>query len=144
LRGTAYDWLGGLVLRATVAGAFSDVLLFAALGIAIIEVNAPMLMLFAGHIGPDQYLDMALRTHKSLAWLAAAHPISEIYGIDNCSRAYAPDPAKSYCSLGGWDLAEPGLTGCRCEYVVLVSEQRPGGEADPSFAMLTLGCGSSR
>ena len=125
-------WRGRL-LRATVAGAFAGALLFAALGIAIIEVNAPMLLLFARRIGPDQYLDMALRTHKSLAWLAAAHPGSSIFGIDNCSRAYAPDPAKFYCALHGWHGAEPGLARCRCEYVVQPSGQRPGREAVPVF-----------
>ncbi len=130
---TFYDRLGGRLLRATVAGAFAGALLFAALGIAIIEVNAPMLLLFARRIGPDQYLDMALRTHKSLAWLAAAHPGSSIFGIDNCSRAYAPDPAKFYCALHGWHGAEPGLARCRCEYVVQPSGQRPGREAVPVF-----------
>ncbi len=59
-----------------------------------------MLMLFAHRIGPDQYLDLALRTHKSLAWLSVSHPLSKIYGIDNCSRTYSPDPARFYCSFG--------------------------------------------
>src|SRR5271165_2974410 len=129
-----YDRLGGRLLPATVAGALAGVFLFAVLGIAIIEVNAPMLMLLARRIGPDQYLDMALLTHKSLAWLAAAHPGSNIYGIGNCSRAYAADPAKLFCSSGGWNEAEPGLARCRCEYVVLPSERRPGREAVPVFS----------
>ncbi len=129
-----YDQQGGRLVRGTVAGAFAGVLLFALLGIAIVEINAPMLMLFARRIGTDQYLDMALRTHRSLAWLAAAHPGSNIYGIDNCSRVYAPEPAKFYCSLDGWLEAEPGLARCRCEYVVLPSEQRPRPGAEPVFS----------
>jgi hypothetical protein len=131
---TFYDRVGGRLVRGTVAGAFAGVLLFALLGIAIIEINAPMLMLFARRIGTDQYLDMALRTHRSLAWLTAAHSGSNIYGINNCSRAYAPDPAKFYCSLDAWPEAELGLTRCRCEYVVLPTEQRAGPEAAPVFS----------
>ncbi len=129
-----YDRLGERFLRASVAIAFAGVLLSAVLGIAIIEVNAPMLMLFARRIGPEQYLDMALRTHKSLVWLAAAHPGSNIYGIGNCSRTYAPDPAKFYCSLHGWHEAEPALARCRCEYVVLPSMRSPDHEAKPVFS----------
>ncbi len=128
-----YDALNGRLLRASVSIAFGGVLVFALLGIAIIEVNAPMLMLFARRIGPDQYLDDALRTHKSLAWLAAAHPQSDVYGIGNCSRAYAADPAKLYCSLGQWRQAEPGIEKCRCEYLVLPKERNPGGNATPEF-----------
>ncbi|MGA7411641.1 MAG: hypothetical protein WBW33_14265 [Bryobacteraceae bacterium] len=131
---TFYDALGGRLLRTTVAGAFAAVLLFAVLGIAIIEVNAPMLMLFARRIGPDQYLDMALRTHKSLAWLAAAHPNSNTYGSGNCSRAYAPNPATFYCSFGDWDTTARDLARCRCQYVVMPSESRPGSGADPVFS----------
>jgi hypothetical protein len=129
-----YDWLDGRLLRATVAVAVAGVLLFAILGIAIIEVNAPMLMLFARRIGSDQYLNMALRTHRSLAWLAAAHPSSTILGIDNCSRAYAPDPARFYCALHGWHGEEPGLVRCGCEYVVQPGKQRPDRDAEPVFS----------
>jgi hypothetical protein len=129
-----YDMLNGRLLRATVAGAFAGTLLFAVLGIAIIEVNAPMLMLFSGRIGPDQYLDLALRTHKSLTWLNETHPLSNIYGIENCSRTYAPDPARFYCSFGPWEKTEPALALCRCEYVVLPAERKPGRDAEPVFS----------
>jgi hypothetical protein len=128
-----YDMLSGRLLRASVAGAFAGTLLFAILGIAIIEVNAPMSMLFARRIGPGQYLDLALRTHKSLVWLNRSHPQSSIYGIDNCSRTYAPDPAKFYCSFGPWDKIEPALANCRCEYVVIPGERIPGLAAEPVF-----------
>ncbi len=131
---TFYDGLGTRVLRASVAAALAGVLLFAVLGIAIIEVNAPMLMLFARRIGRDQYLDLALRTHKSLAWLSATHPQSRIDGIGNCSRAYAPDPAKYYCSSGQWEKAELVLATCRCEYVVMLRERKPGRDAVPVFS----------
>jgi hypothetical protein len=131
---TFYDGLGSRYLRASVAAALAGVLLFAVLGIAIIEVNAPMLLLFARHIGGEQYLDMALRTHKSLAWLTAAHPQSNIDGIGNCSRTYAPDPGKYYCSSGQWDKAERVLATCRCEYVVMPRERKPGRDAEPVFS----------
>jgi len=128
-----YDRLGGRFMRASAAAAFAGVLLFAVLGIAIIEVNAPMLMLFARRIGGDQYLDLALRTHKSLAWLTATHPQSNIDGIGNCSRAYAPDPAKFYCSSAPWQKAAQVLARCRCEYVVLPKGRKLGRDAEPLF-----------
>ncbi len=131
---TFYDRLDGRLVRASVAAALAGVLLFATLGIAIIEINGPMLMLFARRIGPQQYLDLALRTHKSVAWLSSAHPESTVYGIENCARAYSPDPARFYCSEGSWAKVEPGLERCRCQYVVMPIARKPRQDAAPVFS----------
>ena len=125
-----YDELDNRLARVSIAVALAATLLFACLGIAIIEVNGPMLMLFARRIGSEQYLDLALRTHPSLAWLSASHVESNIFGVDNCSRVYAPDPAKFYCTFGDWEREKPSASGCRCEYVVLPAGRKPRRPAD--------------
>lgn len=129
---------GGLA-RISIAGSLVGVFLFALLGIAIIEINAPMLELFARRIGPEQYLDQALQSHRSIAWLAAAHPRATICG-NNCSRAYASDPAKLYCSLFVEQAVSP-VPGC--EYMVLPKKNEPGRDAaqvfnDPFFTVWQL------
>jgi hypothetical protein len=54
-------------------------------------------------------LHVALRTYGSLEYLQrAAQPGAAIFGIDNCSSAYAPDPVQFQCvlcSLGGCNTA---------------------------------------
>ena len=125
-----YDELDNRLARTSIAVALAGTLLFACLGIAIVEVNGPMLMLFARGIGSEQYLDLALRTHPSLAWLSATHVESNIFGVDNCSRVYAPDPAKFYCTFGDWEPVKPSPSRCQCEYVVLPSGRKPRRPAD--------------
>jgi len=129
----------GRLARVSIAGSLVGVLLFALLGIAIIEINAPMLALFARRIGPQQYLDQALHSHRSLTWLAAAHPQAIICG-NNCARAYAPDPAKLYCSLSVERAMSPTPG---CQYMVLPNERKPGRDAaqvfsDPFFTVWRL------
>ncbi len=130
---TFYDELDHRALRASIAGAFGGVLLFSTLGIAIIEVNAPMLLLFAGRVRSDQYLDLALQTHRSLSWLDAAHIQTRIFGFDTCSRAYAPDPAKFYCIFNHWEWVGEDIARCRCEYAVLPQNRKPDGAAQPLY-----------
>ena len=135
-----YDESGHRFLRASVACALAGVLLFAALGMAIIEINVPMLMLFAHRINAGRYLDLALRTHESLAWLDATQTQASIFGFDNCSRTYAPDPARFYCVLDDWNRVEPDVARCRCEYLVLPKGRNPGHAAetvpaDPYFTV---------
>lgn len=125
-----YDELDVPFARASVAIALAGTLLFACLGFAIIEVNGPMLMLFAHRIDSEQYLDLALRTHPSLAWLSASHVESNIFGVNNCSRVYAPDPARFYCSFGDWERVTPSASRCQCEYVVMPSGRKPRRPAD--------------
>lgn len=127
---TFYDELDVPLARASVAVALAGTLLFACLGFAIIEVNGPMLMLFTRRIDSEQYLDLALRTHPSLAWLSASHVGSNIFGVDNCSRVYAPDPANFYCSFGDWERVTPSASRCQCEYVVMPSGRKPRRTAD--------------
>jgi len=129
-----YDELDHWALRASIAGAFAGALLFSALGIAIIEWNVPMLMLFAGRIRSEQYLDLALRTHRSLSWLNGTHAQSRVFGFNNCSRVYAPDPSKFYCVLKDWDRASPIIGTCRCEYIVLPRDRNPGGAAQSMYS----------
>jgi hypothetical protein len=128
-----YDRPAGRLVRASMVTTFAGALLFALLGIAIIEVNAPMLMLLARRIGPEQYLNLALRTHRSLAWLSAAHPRSSVYGVGNCSRAYAPDPGKFYCS-GEWNTAKRPWALRQCQYLVLPQNRKPPDNAELLFS----------
>ena len=125
-----YDEHDTRLTRGSIAVALAGTLLFACLGFAIIEVNGPMLMLFARRIDSQQYLDLALRTHPSLAWLSARHVESNIFGVDNCSRVYAPDPAKFYCTFGDWERVKPSASRCQCEYVVMPSGREPRRPAD--------------
>lgn len=113
-------------LRLSVATALAGVLLFGLLGIAIIEVNAPELSLFARRIDFSAYLHRALETYGSLDWLNQNHVDSKVFAIGNCSRAYAPDPARFYCAFH-----IPGKTE-RSAYLIL-----PEGYAGPPGARLT-------
>jgi len=130
----------GRLVRISIAGAVVYALAFASLGIAIIEINAPMLAFFAHRTSAGQYLDQALETHRSLAWLAANHPDASIYAVNNCSRAYAPDPAKFYCTMG--ETQRPDFL-ARSQYLVLPHGATPNraGDAlfsDPSFTVWRL------
>ena len=126
-----YDEPGNWGVRASIAGAFAGVLLFSALGMAIIELNAPMVGLFTRRISSGQYLDLALRTHRSLWWLDGVHTQSKVFGFDNCSRAYAPEPAKYYCAYNDWGRAESTMARCRCEFAVLPRGRNPDGAGQP-------------
>jgi hypothetical protein len=75
----------------------------------IIEINAPQLRYVAGAIGRDDYLNQALNTHPSLAWLRDhTKPSEYILGLENCSDVYAPPfpRYRSICSFRPWTAAE--------------------------------------
>jgi hypothetical protein len=125
-------------IRFSVAAAFAVVLLFGLLGIAIIEVNAPEILLFSGRIDSSTYLNRALRTYGSLAWLNQNHVESTVFAIGNCSRAYAPDPAKFYCVFRVRKQLMPA------GYLILPQGQNgPSGASldyqDPFFSVYQLG-----
>ncbi len=71
------------------------VLVFAVMGLMIIEINGPQLAYFAGRIDKPGYLHAAMRTYGSVDYLKhSAGPDASVFGVDNFSRAYAPDPWK--------------------------------------------------
>jgi hypothetical protein len=84
--------------RRCTLGAAAYALALALMGAAIIEVNGPQLRLFAGRLDAAGYLRQALVTYSSLEYLKTrAAPGERIFGIGNCSAAYAPDPAAFDC-----------------------------------------------
>ncbi len=95
-----FDESPGPILRLSVTSLAVYCLMTGILGIMIIEVNAPQIRYFAGRTDRAGYLRAALRTYRSLEFLrASAKQDDEIFGVDNCSRAYAPDPVRFQCVL---------------------------------------------
>jgi hypothetical protein len=85
-------------IKRCVLGAAAYALCLALLAAAIIEVNVPQLRLFAGKLDAAGYLREALVTYPSLEYLRTkAAPGERVFGIGNCSAAYAPDPAAFDC-----------------------------------------------
>ena len=79
-------------------GACVYCLWFALLAAAIVEINAPQFQLFAGTIDKAGYLCQALGTYPSLEYLKTqVAPGDRVLGVENCSAAYAPDPAAFDC-----------------------------------------------
>ncbi len=88
------------IIRFSVASLAVYSLLIGILGIMIIEVNAPQIAYFTKRIDRAEYLRRAMRTYRSLEFLqTAAKQDEEIFGVDNCSRAYAPNPVRFQCTL---------------------------------------------
>ena len=81
-----------------VLGAAAYALCLALLAAAIVDVNIPQLRLFAGKLDAAGYLREALVTYPSLEYLRTkVAPGERVFGIGNCSAAYAPDPATFDC-----------------------------------------------
>jgi hypothetical protein len=99
----------GLLTRASLAAASVWVLIPAVCAIMIIELNAPQLRYVAGAIGRDEYLNQALITYPSLAWLRDhTTPAERILALENCSDVYAPPfpQYRSDCAFAPWTAAQ--------------------------------------
>jgi hypothetical protein len=114
-----YDGTEQRAVRGSLAAALAGVMLLGVLGIAIIEVNAPELLLFAGRINERTYLRRALTTYGSLDWLRQTQVQANIAALGNCSRAYAPDPAKFFCTLDNRKEVARHVALHGCQYLVL-------------------------
>lgn len=107
-------------------------LFFAYSVIFIIEINAPQFRLLAGQVDKRAFLREALLTYRSLEYLGGvAGPEDAVFGINNCSRAYAPDPDQFDCSYEETDAEdfidiEQSLSRTDFRYLVL--------PADPAYA----------
>jgi hypothetical protein len=85
----------GRVVRLSLLGVETYCFLVAAMGVMIIEVNGPQLAYFAGRLDKAGYLRSALRTYASLEFLQeTADKSAPVIGVENFSRAYAPDPLR--------------------------------------------------
>ncbi len=90
----------GRFTRASAVAVLGYVLLFGVCGALIIEVNAPQLQYFARRLDKSGYLHEALRTYGSMEFLRrAAQPGERVFGVSNCSYAYAPEPANMQCYM---------------------------------------------
>ncbi len=78
-----------------------------------------------GRLDKPEYLRAAIRTYRSLEYLQrTAPPSAGIFGIDNCSRACAPNPLPFHCALcpsGGCDVHKVAadLNRYRPRYVIV-------------------------
>jgi hypothetical protein len=136
-----------LVTRASLAAVSLWVLIPAVCASMIIEINAPQLRYVAGAIGRDEYLNRALNTHPSLAWLRDHTAAAEtILGLENCSDVYAPPfpRYRSNCAFRPWTAAEVEnqLRAMRFDWLVVPSGQfeRAGTEMyrDQDFVIYRL------
>src|SRR6185369_6720934 len=98
-----------LITRASLAAVSLWVMIPAVCASMIIEINAPQLRYVAGRISRDEYLNQALNTYPSLAWLRDhTTPAETILGLENCSDVYAPPfpRYRSICSFGSLPASE--------------------------------------
>jgi hypothetical protein len=127
-----YDSRRSNAVRGSILGIQIYCLLFALLGIFIIEVNVPEIAFLAGRLNRSSFLHSALRTYGSLEFLkSVAKPGEPIFGIDNCSRAYAPNPLQFSCVLcpGDCELGElrAKMDQQPPRYLIVGEERRPEG-----------------
>ena len=97
------------IARASLAVASLWVLIAAVCAIMIVEINTPQLRYVAGAISREEYLNQALNTHRSLAWLRDhTAPTERILGLENCSDVYAPEFPRyqSICAFRPWTAGE--------------------------------------
>ena len=86
--------------HALIAGAFLYSLVFAALSIPLITINAPLLRYFAGKSTADRYLEEILVDYPAIKYVRAhAAPGDKIFGLENGAAAYAPEPKHFYCLM---------------------------------------------
>jgi hypothetical protein len=96
------DWAvaPGLV-RFSIAAALAGTLAYGLLGAVLIEMVPGQLPLLAGRISRGEYLQTNLPGYAALESVGRANPRAAVLSVDACGRAYAPDPAKSACTVGG-------------------------------------------
>lgn len=133
----------GARMRFAVSAALCASLSFALLPTMLFEINAPQLELLAGRISEEDYLRKAMRDYPALEFLAAnASPGDQTLSINNCSSAYAPDPARFLClRLGRRWLSERSIE--LAEEALRISEPRwvilPTGRRGQSLAQTLVG-----
>lgn len=88
----------GAGLRRLTAAALAYCLAFALLPTLMLEVNAPQLAYLAGRLDAEGYLREAMADYGSIAFLnSIQQPGETTVSINNCSSAYAADPARFRC-----------------------------------------------
>jgi hypothetical protein len=105
---------------------------FALCGAQIVEINGPQFRFFTRQTDSAQYLGEALATFPALLYLKKeAGPGSSVFGVMNCSAAYAPDPALFDCAYSAAEARnlEAKLRGFDFQYVILPA----GKSAEPVF-----------
>lgn len=85
-------------LRKLLAAGLTYCLAFALLPVLMLEVNAPQLAYLAGKLDREAYLREAMSDYPVIAFLNEhAQPGERTFSINNCSSAYAKDPALFRC-----------------------------------------------
>jgi hypothetical protein len=134
-----YDAWESKAIRFSVAALEVYCLIIAMLAVMIIEVNGPQIAYLAGRLDKPGYLGSVLRTYRSLEYLQKAEPGAEILGIDNCTRAYAPNPLKFQCVLcpqKGCETSDvkANLEKFRPQYIVIPE----AGQLSPELAAIRV------
>lgn len=109
-------------LRCGVFAAF----LFPLLVVLTFEVNSLQFAYLLKTINATAYLGLALPSTPVLFHLQGLDPHAAAFGVENCSRLYAPDPARFGCLLcarGDCSLTEidQGLTQFHYDFLILPS-----------------------
>lgn len=114
------------------AGALAYCLAFGLLPVLMLEVNAPQLAYLAGKLDKEAYLREAMADYGAVAFLNGRQQAGErVFSINNCSSAYATDPARFRCLR--YDHAfEPrvveairgAVTASQPAYIVLPADER--------------------
>jgi hypothetical protein len=91
-------WPAAMLNRVSLVGMEIYCLLIALLGSMVIDLNRPQLALLSGRIGEAAYLASVLDSYRSVEYLKKiAQPGESTFSVDNCSRAYAPNPLQFVC-----------------------------------------------
>ncbi len=97
--GRLVAWAGAsLRARRIAAASLGYCLGFALLPTLMLEVNLPQINWFVGRLDQDGYLRAALRDYPAIAFLRERHgPGENVVAVNNCSSAYAVEPAQYRC-----------------------------------------------
>jgi hypothetical protein len=110
-------------VKISIVAASAYALLFALLASAIVEINAPQLLYFAGRIDKAGYLRRAMLPYRTLEFLHKdAHSGDAVFSAGNCAVAYAPDPSGFDCILESprlGDIVKTAMAERKYRYLIL-------------------------
>lgn len=114
------------------AGGLAYCLAFALLPVLMLEVNAPQLAYLAGRLDRDAYLREAMADYGAIEFLnERRQPDDRVVAVNNCSAAYAADPARFRCMRYDYlflppivEMISTAVTAARPDYLVLPADER--------------------
>jgi hypothetical protein len=90
---------GGRWTRAGWTAATGYGFVFSLLVMMTFEVNSLQVAYLLGQVNEREFLKLAIPATQPLFHLARVDPAARVFGVENCSRLYAPRPNEFFCSM---------------------------------------------